>query len=690
MFSDPVISTVYQLWLRMCKPVRIGQNLWEARCPGCRSPDRALLVGNGSLVACRSALRCPEWRVMMGLGVRGGDMFKPVPPEELRRLNELPIQRASFEPPKPKQPPTEPPREAAGLLPAATPEAEDNGDRNQPLDKSASPGDPRVSDQTDPADAAAVACSIESGPEMPESTQPSEETSPAESTAGREFDCDAPDAPLGTTTETTPPSTESSGAAEGELRKQISVAALVRHAGLGRTIRGSDGRYYVSASLDSRTTWYALESDDLRRLVVRRHHELTGRAASPSFVANVLETLRARAEISDDSEPVCHRVASHPAGTGYLIDLGDAARRAIEVSRYGWEIVDHGDVNFWRPAGMRALPVPEPRGSIGDLSPFVNIEPADVPLLIAWMTAALRPVGPYPILVLYGEQGSAKTTLARVCRRLIDPHATLLRSFPKSERDLMIAAHHNWLLAFDNLSSLASWQSDALCRLSTGGGFGTREWFTNDREVVIHAQRPIIVDGIDDFVQRADLADRCIFLHLPPIPPSRRRGEEEFWADFHNACPRLLGTLLTAVAAGIRLWPQVKLPALSRMADLDRWGESVWRGLGAPAGTFVNAYNANRKSACERSLEESPVFAALSQALAKAGFVEGTPTEVLAKLTGFLPYRPSMAGGWPRSPVALSRILRRMTPQLRAIGFTVEFRTRHDGRFITVTRTKTR
>ena len=67
--------------------------------------------------------------------------------------------------------------------------------------------------------------------------------------------------------------------------------------------------------------------------------------------------------------------------------------------------------------------MPSRDGSIDLLRPYVNLTEADFRLMIAWLTAVLRPVGPYPILVLHGEQGSAKSTLAKVLRLLIDPQA---------------------------------------------------------------------------------------------------------------------------------------------------------------------------------------------------------------------------------------------------------------------------
>jgi hypothetical protein len=463
---------------------------------------------------------------------------------------------------------------------------------------------------------------------------------------------------------------------------------LPRMADTMRTIRAADGRLYAAVSHDGRLECHRLESDEFRRLLFRLSHDATGTVPKQAVVTNVLATLRSRAENSTDVQPVFLRVARDESGTAFVVDLGDAARRAVSVSAGGWEVVGHPGVLFWRPPGQRAFPVPERGGSIEQLQKYVNVYPRHWPLLLAWLTAALRPRGPYPVLVLTGEQGSAKTTLAQVCRRLVDPHAALLRSLPRSERDLMVSAHNNWLLAFDNISKLTDWQSDSVCRLSTGGSFAARGLFTDDREMFLSAQRPIILNGIDDFVTRGDLVDRSIFLSLPRIRPDQRRSDEEFWAEFDRDYAALFGSLLDAVAGGIRFWPAVELDALSRMADLDRWGEAVLRALHAPPGTFVNAYRANRRSACADALEESPVAAALVAYLAREPAVEVTPTELLRILTVFRPAHASAATGWPMSPWALSKILRRLAAPLRETGISVAFRQAHRGRVVRIARAR--
>jgi hypothetical protein len=125
---------------------------------------------------------------------------------------------------------------------------------------------------------------------------------------------------------------------------------------------------------------------------------------------------------------------------------------------------------------------------------------------------------------------------------------------------------------------------------------------------------------------------------------------------------------------------------LSRMADLDRWGEAVMRGLGESSGTFISAYHANRRAACADVLEQSPVAAALVTMLARHYAFEGSPAHLLQVLNSCRPKHASVATGWPTSPWVLSKILRRLATQLRETGIAVGFTRRHTGRLIRMSR----
>ena len=71
---------------------------------------------------------------------------------------------------------------------------------------------------------------------------------------------------------------------------------------------------------------------------------------------------------------------------------------------------------------------------------FLNLKTdADFVLVVAWALAALRDRGPYPVIVLSGEQGSGKSTISAVLRALLDPNTAPLRALPREDRDLFIA-----------------------------------------------------------------------------------------------------------------------------------------------------------------------------------------------------------------------------------------------------------
>ena len=259
--------------------------------------------------------------------------------------------------------------------------------------------------------------------------------------------------------------------------------------------------------------------------------------------------LEARARFSAGIPEVYVRVGHEVRDDGqahYFLDLGDSSGRAVAISEQGWSVVDRPAVHFRRPEGLLPLPLPNRDGSIDLLRPYVNLAEPDFRLMIAWLTAALRPVGPYPVLVLNGEQASGKSTLARILRLLIDPQACPVLALPKSTRDLMATALNGWLLVYENISTIADWLSDGVCQLAFGGGFASRTLFTNDERTIIYAQRPVILVGIDDFVTRGDLRDRSVFLNLNAIPRSRRRTESSIWPAFRADYPRIMGGVLDA------------------------------------------------------------------------------------------------------------------------------------------------
>ena len=276
-------------------------------------------------------------------------------------------------------------------------------------------------------------------------------------------------------------------------------------------------------------------------------------------------------------------------------------------------------------------------------------------------------------MAFVGEHGTAKSTTEELCRALVDPNIAMLRAAPSDPRDVMIAASNGWIIALDNLSDLEPWLSDCLCRLATGGGFSTRELYSDGDETIFVAQRPAMLNGIDAVISRPDLLDRAIIIDLPRIPDDRRRRRGEFWSAFEAARPRILGALLTAVSTALRRAPEVGLNSLPRMADFATWVHAAEPALGLPPGGFLAAYGGNRAAAHDLALEASPIAVPVRVLVDDAGDWSGTAAELLEALMKITDEVTKKSKGWPATPRALGTALRRIAPNLRAVGISVEF-----------------
>jgi hypothetical protein len=449
------------------------------------------------------------------------------------------------------------------------------------------------------------------------------------------------------------------------------ATVLLSLASSAKLFHSPDAKCFARVNVDNHVEIHEIRSTAFRRWLIRSYYARQKSPPASDAIQTAIATLEAKATYDGPEESVYVRVAPGPDDS-IFVDLGNPAWNAVKVSANGWEVVADPPVRFIRPKGLRPLPAPERGGSLDLLRKRLTIGNQDWRLFIAWLTQAIRPKGPYPVLLLAGEQGTAKSTTARIARMHIDPHVTMLRSEPRENRDLMIGACNGWVVALDNVSHLADWLSDGLCRLATGGGFATRSLYSNDEEVYLDATRPIVIASIEDVVRRGDLADRCLTLTLDPIAEAKRRTEAAVWSDVETDSPLIMGAILDAVAGGLRTLPTVKLSKLPRMADFAIWGEAVCRGLGNQPGDFLSAYTDNRKQANESVLEDSPV-AHFVKDLAASKKWQGTSRELLDELAGLAGEKTVKSKRWPKSPRALSGILRRLAPSLRMVGITLEF-----------------
>ena len=154
-----------------------------------------------------------------------------------------------------------------------------------------------------------------------------------------------------------------------------------------------------------------------------------------------------------------------------------------------------------------------------------------------------------------------------------------------------------------------------------------------------------------------------LLVDLDPIDETSRRTDREIDARYQAARPRLFGALLDLLSNVLSELPNVDLKRLPRMADFGRLLFAMDRILNTESfATYVG----QRERIAETVIESDPVALAIQTLVESAGCWEGTPTELLNRIT---PEKPPK--GWPRTPQGIGGRLKRLVPALQQAGIIV-------------------
>ena len=410
---------------------------------------------------------------------------------------------------------------------------------------------------------------------------------------------------------------------------------------------------------------------DFRDWLVGRYWAAYKLAAPDAAIASALGVLQANAKFDGPTLAV-HLRAFRESPSCCWYDLADEKWRAVKITRRGWSIVQRPPVLFQRFKKTAPQVEPVRGGNLDELWRFLRVKSAnDKVLILSWLIAALIEGSPRPIIVITGEHGTAKSTTCRILRRLIDPAFSELVTPPDSPREYAQSATHGYVLAFDNVSDIPPWLSDSMCRTTTGDAFEKRALYSDEDDVIWRFRRPIIINGIGSIVTRADLLDRSILITLDAFEESERKGEDEVWAEFEEARPRILGALLDTVAKLLRVLPGIATPSAYRMADFARIGVGLEVVIGWRRGSFRDAMEQNAELQVEESIEASSVAQAAVRYMQSHDCFEGSATELMKEFVNG--WDKDSMGPAPKSAARLVKELKRAAPSLRRVG--VDFRT---------------
>jgi len=364
---------------------------------------------------------------------------------------------------------------------------------------------------------------------------------------------------------------------------------------------------YATVSVNGHYETHALNSRAFRDYLNGVYYDENGCAANKDAISQGIDTMRAIAR-KNGEKPVFTRIAR--VNDTIYVDLCNPEYEVVRITGEGWTVVQEPSVKFIRGAGAEPLPKPERTGTgFADLKKLMNCkEEEDFCMLTGFLIGCFSFGNPYPILCLHGSAGTGKSSKTVMIKKLTDPNQADHRGEPESVRDLMISAKQQHVIAYDNISKMPQWLSDAICRLSTGAGFSKRAHYSDSEEVIFKAMRPIVLNGVKEIAQQHDLADRSISVILDLIPEESKLENEVFWAEFERMRPGILAALLDSVSALLKNRDHTVLPHKKvRMLDFAKWVIAAEPVLPFRPGFFMEAYTENSTRASEAVMEGDAV-----------------------------------------------------------------------------------
>jgi hypothetical protein len=429
-----------------------------------------------------------------------------------------------------------------------------------------------------------------------------------------------------------------------------------------------DQEAYADIYSEGARKTYPLRRKAFRQWLKHQFYLKSGKSPGSEAVEQAIGMLEAIAVFEGEIREVYLRTAEHE-GRVYL-DLGRDDWQVVEVGLDGWRLVSDPPVRFRRAETQLPLPIPEAGGSLESLRELLGLSSETWVMVSAWLLNCLKFAKNYPCLILHGEAGSGKSTLSSVLKRLIDPGRAPLLPSVGDLRNLAIQANNRHLIAYDNLSGVSAEQSDAICRIATGGGFAHRTLHTDCEETVFEFTKPQLLNGIDALATRGDLLDRSLLVSL--TRPQQRRDAAQFWAEFEQLHPQILGALLDTLSAALRKLPEITTSLDVRMIEFARLAIAAEEALGFAPGEFLATYQGNREEAHETAIEASPVAQAILDLMSDREFWRGTASVLLAELKERVGETTAKSKSFPADATRLSKILNRLKPDLRGVGIEID------------------
>ena len=437
-----------------------------------------------------------------------------------------------------------------------------------------------------------------------------------------------------------------------------------------------------------------LKSGRFRHLLSKTVYENEQEVIDGNVFNNALDILNAEA-IFDSGDPIKLnlRVAEAKAEgqvqpSCWYYDLTNKNWEFIKITSSGWDVV-RDELIFRRYSNQQPQIYPDRNYQPDIFDRFIrlvniNLDDNDSILLLkCYIISLFIPDIQKVMLILYGPQGAAKSSLEELIKMLVDPSIVKTLTFPRDLNELIQQLSHNYVTYYDNVSKIREWISDQLCRAVSGSGSTKRQLYTDDEDVIRNFKRCIGINGINLAATKPDLLDRSILTKLEEIDKSKRRTPEDIWTELEEIKPQLLGYILDILVKVLQYEennPDEKFK-LHRMTEFSKYGEIIARCMGYPRDEFIKVYERNRQIQVDEILDSSQLATVMMcmmfQKYADSKEWDGTPSALLGEIKNIVDTEKwnlnidTNDRYFPKRANSLSRRLNELAPTLKEKGLVI-------------------
>lgn len=426
---------------------------------------------------------------------------------------------------------------------------------------------------------------------------------------------------------------------------------------------------------------HPLDAAEVTHLISRYCLANDGNLPSKHIVDGIRNELAFYTTEKGQVKNIATRVGHHEGSV--FLDLGKPG--VMKVSKKKFELVEESEVLFRQSPLIASLPIPDmkAKGTAKRITRYVNVRKRDRILILSWAMSLFLPGGTYPLLAMYGKQGSAKSTTLTMLKQMLDPSEVPIIAMPKNEVALFIASKSYKMMPIDNVSKIGGNMSDAMCQLASGGSIAGRTLYTNSGLTVIDGHSLVSLNGIGLEISRQDLLSRTLVIEAPPLD-GKHKPQKELVATFKKDHPVILGSMLKGVQLALNRLETVTSNSTHRMADFINWSIAWAPAFGLKESTVERRLLDNWKEGQRHGLASDRFASGFIEFIKNQKTFNGSTSELFDQMKLHAKVHDWDISFWPTSATGLGKRLSLLEDALKDTGISLKKSRNKKGTILTI------